>query len=83
MKADLPVEINPEIMNGVPVFCGTRVPVQSLFEYLGDNLSLDEFLDCFPTVKRTDAIAVLKIPPVKLVETGVRVQIVKNFKGKK
>jgi uncharacterized protein (DUF433 family) len=34
------------------------VPVQSLFEYLEDSLSLDEFLDCFPTVKREDAIAV-------------------------
>jgi len=60
MKADLPIEINPEIMGGVPVFRGTRVPAQSLFEYLEDNISLDEFLDCFPTVQRTDAIAVLE-----------------------
>ena len=36
------------------------MPVQSLFEYLEDNLSLDEFLDCFPTVRREDAIAVLE-----------------------
>jgi uncharacterized protein (DUF433 family) len=47
-------------MSGAPVFRGTRVPVQSLFEYLEDNLSLDEFLDCFPTVRREDAIAVLE-----------------------
>ena len=60
MRADLPIEINPEIMGGVPVFRGTRVPAQSLFEYLEDNISLDEFLDCFPTVQRTDAIAVLE-----------------------
>ena len=54
------IEVDPEIMSGAPVFCGTRVPVQSLFEYLEDNLSLDEFLDCFPTVRREDAIAVLE-----------------------
>ena len=60
MKANLPIEVDPEIMSGAPVFRGTRVPVQSLFEYLEDNLALDEFLDCFPTVKREDAIAVLE-----------------------
>ena len=60
MKANLPIEIDPEIMSGAPGFRGTRVPVQSLFEYLEDNLSLDEFLDCFPTVRRKDAIAVLE-----------------------
>jgi uncharacterized protein (DUF433 family) len=60
MKTNLPIEIDPEIMSGAPVFRGTRVPVQSLFEYLEDNLSLEEFLDCFPTVQREDAIAVLE-----------------------
>ena len=60
MQANLPFEVDPEIMSGAPVFRGTRVPVQSLFEYLEDNLSLDEFLDCFPTVRREDAIAVLE-----------------------
>ena len=60
MKPNLPLETDPEIMSGAPVFRGTRVPVQSLFEYLEDNLSLEEFLDCFPTVHREDAIAVLE-----------------------
>ena len=60
MKANLPIEVDPEIMSGAPVFRGTRVPVQSLFEYLEDNLSLEEFLECFPTVRREDAIAVLE-----------------------
>ena len=60
MKTNLPIEVDPEIMSGTPVFRGTRVPVQSLFEYLDDNLSLDEFLDCFPTVPRVDAIVVLE-----------------------
>ena len=60
MKKNLPIEVDLEIMSGAPVFRGTRVPVQSLFEYLEDDLSLDEFLDCFPTVRREDAIAVLE-----------------------
>ncbi len=66
MNNNLPIEIDPEIMSGAPVFRGTRVPVQSLFEYLEDNLSLDEFLDCFPTVRREDAIAVLEHSKSKL-----------------
>jgi uncharacterized protein (DUF433 family) len=60
MKPNLPIEVDPEIMSGAPVFRGTRVPVKSLFEYLEDNLSLDEFLECFPTVRHEDAIAVLE-----------------------
>ena len=60
MNATLPIEVDPEIMSGTPVFRGTRVPVQSLFEYLEDGLSLDEFLECFPTVQKADAIALLE-----------------------
>ena len=60
MKANLPIEVDPEIISGAAVFLGTRVPVKSLFEYLEDNLSLDEFLECFPTVRREDAVAVLE-----------------------
>jgi uncharacterized protein (DUF433 family) len=60
VKTKLPIEIDQEIMSGAPVFRGTRVPAKSLFEYLEDNLSLDEFLECFPTVRREDAIAVLE-----------------------
>ena len=66
MKANLLIEVDPEIMSGAPVFRGTRVPVQSLFEYLEDDLLLDEFLDCFPTVRREDAIAVLEYSKAEL-----------------
>ena len=52
---------NPEILGGIPVFVGTRVPVQTLFDYLEEGHSLDEFLDDFPTVERSQAIAVLLI----------------------
>ncbi len=50
----------PEIMSRAPVFRRTRVPVQSLFEHLEDNMSLDKFLEYFPTVRREDAVAVLE-----------------------
>jgi len=52
MKASLPIEVDPEIMSGTPVFRGTRVPVQSLFEHLESDFSVDEFIKLFPTVRR-------------------------------
>ncbi len=50
---------NPEVMHGVPVFRGTRVPVQTLFDYLEGGESLDDFLQGFPTVSRTLALQAL------------------------
>ena len=50
---------DPEILGGEPVFRGTRVPVASLFEHLESDCSLDEFLENFPTVSRSAAVAVL------------------------
>lgn len=55
----LPIVVDPELMSGVPVFRGTRVPVQTLFDYILDGCTLDQFLDNFPTVRRDDAILVL------------------------
>lgn len=51
---------SPEIMGGTPVFIGTRVPVQTLFEYLEAGESIDDFLDGFPTVTREQVIALLE-----------------------
>ena len=45
---------------GIPVFVGTRVPLQNLIDYLERNYSLDEFLDSFPTVSREQAVAALE-----------------------
>lgn len=58
--ADSPIETNPDIMSGTPVFAGTRVPVRILIEYLEDGASLDVFLECFPTVSRSQAVEVLE-----------------------
>lgn len=54
------ITIDPDILGGTPVFKGTRVPVKTLFEYLEDNYTLDQFLECFPTVKRDLAKTVLE-----------------------
>lgn len=55
------VSIDPEVMSGTPVFAGTRVPVQNLFDYLEGGDDLEEFLDDFPSVSRTAALAVLEM----------------------
>lgn len=54
------VEIDPEKMSGTPVFFGTRVPIQNLFDCFEPGETLDEFLDQFPTVTREQALAVIK-----------------------
>ena len=54
------ITMDPEILGGVPVFKGTRVPIRSLFEYLENNYSLEEFLECFPSVTRDSARRVLE-----------------------
>lgn len=54
------ITIDPEILGGTPVFKGTRVPVKTLFEYLEDNYTLEEFLECFPSVTRDRAHRILE-----------------------
>jgi len=56
---NLPITINPEIMSGAPVFSGTRVPVQTLFDYLIDGCTVREFLDNFPSVSQAATLKVL------------------------
>jgi uncharacterized protein (DUF433 family) len=61
MEPDLVIHSNPKILGGVPVFIGTRVPVQTLLDYLEGGESLDIFLDHFPSVQREQAVAVLEL----------------------
>jgi uncharacterized protein (DUF433 family) len=73
MKTTTPVvHSDPEILGGTPVFVGTRVPLQSLFDYLEGGETLDEFLRQFPSVKRERAIAALELARDALV-TGARI----------
>ena len=61
----LPVTIDPDIVSGTLVFKGTRVPVEALLTNLEAGLSLDEFLQNFPTVTRQQAIQVLEFSKSK------------------
>ena len=54
------ITVNPNILGGTPVFKGTRVPVRTLFEYLERGYSLEEFLECFPSVTKDMACRVLE-----------------------
>ena len=60
LKDSLIISASPEIMGGTPVFTGTRVPVQTLLDYLKAGESIDNFLDGFPTVSREQVIALLE-----------------------
>ena len=54
------VSVSPDVMGGTPVFAGTRVPVQTLLDYLEGGESIDDFLEGFPTVTREQVIAFLE-----------------------
>lgn len=59
LTKELPITVDPEILSGEPVFSGTRVPVSALLENLEAGVSLDEFLENFPTVTREQAVSIL------------------------
>lgn len=62
------ISIDREIMSGVPVFSGTRVPVSALLDNLEVGVSLDEFLENFPTVTREQAVSVLNhFRPIRVI----------------
>ena len=64
------VHSDPEILGGIPVFIGTRVPVQNLFDYLEAGDRIDDFIDDFPTVTREQAIAALESARSALVNSA-------------
>jgi uncharacterized protein (DUF433 family) len=55
------INIDPETMGGTPVFTGTRVPIQALFDYIETGETLNEFLENFPSVKKEYALQVLEM----------------------
>lgn len=59
MRSTELVTISPNILGGTPVFKGTRVPVRTLFEYLERGYTLEEFIECFPSVTKDMACRVL------------------------
>ncbi len=54
------ITVDPDILGGKPVYKGTRVPVKTFFDYLENNYTLEEFLECFPSVTREMACRLLE-----------------------
>ena len=65
------IEINPNKMSGTPVFCGTRVPIQNLFDCIEEGETIDQFLEQFPTVTREQVNGVLELSKERLLEGEV------------
>ena len=63
------ITVNPNILGGAPLFRGTRVPVRTLFEYLERGYSLEEFLECFPSVTKDMARRILERSEAALLAT--------------
>ena len=61
MRPEEVISMDPGTLGGTPVFVGTRVPVETLFDHLERGISLADFLDDFPTVSKDQAIAVLEL----------------------
>ena len=72
MNANELIECDPEKLGGTPVFFGTRVPIQNLFDCLESSESLEEFLDQFPTVAREQAVQVLEASKEELLTSYAR-----------
>ena len=67
-QTNFPIHSDPEIMSGVPVFIGTRVPARTLFDYLADGSSIAEFLDNFPSVKKDQVAQLLEMASLRILE---------------
>jgi len=73
LRTDL-ITIDPEITGGTPVFTGTRVPIQALFDYLGGDEPLTMFLYDFPSVSREQAEGVIQLAHKMLIPEHLQVQ---------
>ncbi|MGH9944608.1 MAG: DUF433 domain-containing protein [Pyrinomonadaceae bacterium] len=62
------ITASSEVMGGIPVFAGTRVPVQTLLDYLKGGEAIDDFLEGFPTVSREQVIAFLEAAEAQIVK---------------
>ena len=72
MEREQVIKRDPETMGGTPVFAGTRVPVQTLIDYLSGGESLDDFLDGFPSVSREQAETFLQITQDEALVEAIR-----------
>lgn len=66
------IVVDPEILSGTPVFAGTRVPVQTLFDYLEAGDDLAEFMEDFPSVSQQHALRVLELSKESLLSQALQ-----------
>jgi len=71
MRSQNLIEVNPNKMSGTPVFRGTRVPIQNLFDCIEEGETIDQFLEQFPTVAREQVNGVLELSKERLLEGEV------------
>ncbi|MBC7943822.1 MAG: DUF433 domain-containing protein [Burkholderiales bacterium] len=64
------ITCTPDVMGGTPVFAGTRVPVQTLLDFLEGGETIDDFLDGFPTVTREQVVAFLEEAKARMVASA-------------
>ena len=67
------IDVHPDICNGRPVIAGTRIPVQTIMEFLGAGDSIDEVLEAYPSLKREDVYACLQFA-AKLMANHYQIQ---------
>ena len=65
-----PISVAPDVLGGTAVFAGTRVPVQTLLDYLEAGESIDDFLEGFPSVKREQVVSFLELAKDRLIEAA-------------
>jgi uncharacterized protein (DUF433 family) len=65
---DSPISRSPDVLGGTPVFAGTRVPLQTLLDYLEGGESIDDFLEGFPSVTREQIVSFLELAKDRLIE---------------
>ena len=65
------ISIDPEVMSGAPVFAGTRVPIQTIFDYIEGGDDLETFLEDFPSVTKEAALNVLEMAKTSLTSEKV------------
>jgi len=71
MRPQSLIEVNPNKMSGTPVFRGTRVPIQNLFDCIEEGETIDQFLEQFPTVTRDQVNGILQLSKERLLEGEV------------
>ena len=74
MKITDVITIDKEIQSGTPVFKGTRVPIQSLFWHIQSGVTIDEFLEDFPSVTKKQVVQLLELSS-KIINTPRIIQL--------